>query len=84
MYHNPDAFHLRENDIKRKTYKLQRHINLAPIKKLLGWQSSEKVDVPMLQRYAHYLNQARIYLGGEKTRFRKDTTPTSRWVESTT
>jgi len=69
LYHNPDAFHLRENDIKRKTYKLQRHINLAPIKKLLGWQSSEKVDVPMLQRYAHYLNQARIYLGGEKTRF---------------
>jgi hypothetical protein len=69
LFHHPEAVHLMENQIRKKKYKLQPLINLGPLKKLLGYSKDGDIDLPMMQRYAHYLNQARIYLGGEGSRF---------------
>lgn len=72
LFHNPDASHLTENDIKKKGKKkgTTKYVaqpwpeeRLTPIKTLLNWQKGAK-DVALYQRYAHYLNQVRIYSQG--------------------
>ena len=72
LYHNPWAERLTENDIKKKTYKLQPRVDLTPLKKLLAFKKEGEIDVQLMQRYAHYLNQARIYLGGGENKFSLD------------
>jgi hypothetical protein len=66
LFHNPEAEHLTENQIKKKTYVNQVPVDTASVRRLLGLGKGKfKVDLPIFQRYAHYLNQARIYSRGK-------------------
>jgi hypothetical protein len=75
LYHNPGKSRPSENALNKKGYQPEKPVPTREFSKLLGLPTiakanvNDKLDVVVLQRYAHWLNQARIYGSGKKKVF---------------